>query len=460
MDEPLTWRAAEVHPDDRSRWPALSPAVRLLTAARLRIWGLRSALSLVDQGLTAGAGFGVNLLLARWMPSEVYGAFAVAFGGFLFASGFHNVLLLEPLSVIGPARHAEGLLGYFRAQIAAHAVVVGALSAGAVVTGLVMWRMSPGSHLAQAVIGGGLALPFLLLLWLARRFCYVLQRPMMAAKGSAFYLAFSLAGMFLLQQFGSLGPFTAFLPMGCGSLAAGGLVLWELGVQGGEGMESKSRLSWRKVLQENWKYSRWLVGSTVLFSISTQAQTLVAAGLLGLCDAGILRAMQIPSLAMTQVTTAAGLLVLPAFSFDFGQGSLERLRHKATLVSLGLVAGALCFAGLLAFLARPVEHVLFGGKYAAYAWLMPVLALIPVCSGLSMGYSMALRASQKPHFDLLANAVAAPVGVASAIVLTRWWGLAGAAASMVFSFIAASLVNLLSYRRDLANSEGLKETTQ
>src|SRR5260370_40120814 len=77
----------------------------LLTPAKLRVWGWRSAMSLVDQGLTSGAGFAVNLLLARWLAPESYGAFAVAFAGFLFVSGFHNVLLLEPISVMGPLRY-------------------------------------------------------------------------------------------------------------------------------------------------------------------------------------------------------------------------------------------------------------------------------------------------------------------------------------------------------------------
>src|SRR5580704_16536472 len=49
----------------------------VITPGRLRTWGWLSALSLVDQGLTSGASFGVNLLLARWMAPEVYGAFAV-----------------------------------------------------------------------------------------------------------------------------------------------------------------------------------------------------------------------------------------------------------------------------------------------------------------------------------------------------------------------------------------------
>jgi Na+-driven multidrug efflux pump len=63
-----------------------------------------------------------------------------------------------------------------------------------------------------------------------------------------------------------------------------------------------------------------------------------------------------------------------------------------------------------------------------------------------MGCSMALRASQKPHFDLIANAIAAPIGLLTAICFMRWWGIGGAAVSMVVSFAAASVVACLSYR--------------
>ena len=430
----------------------------LLTPAKLRVWGWRSAVSLVDQGLTSGAGLAVNLLLARWMAPEVYGAFAVAFAGFLFVSGFHNVLLLEPMSVMGPARYTSRLRTYFRAQIAVHAILVGALSGVLLYGGLILWRVAPGSPLIGATLGAGLALPFLLLAWLARRMCYVMQRPSLALMGSGLYLLFVVAGLLVLGRYGWLGSFTAFVLMGCGSILASGLLLWRLGLAERE-TAAEPGVTWRAVLRENWTYGRWLVGSTVLFSISTQTQTFLAAAFLGLGAAGILRAMQIPSLVMTQVTTAAGLLVLPAFSFDFGKGSIEKLRHKAMLVSLGLVVGALCFAGLLALFAGRAEHILFSGKYAPYAWLMPVLALMPVCAGFSMGYSMAMRASQKPHFDLLANAVAAPVGVASAICFIHWWGLAGAAASMVVSFFAAAAVNFFSYRHSLVSSKVATGTT-
>jgi O-antigen/teichoic acid export membrane protein len=208
-------------------------------------------------------------------------------------------------------------------------------------------------------------------------------------------------------------------------------------------------LSTRSVLKENWSYGRWLVGSAVLFALSTQTQTFLAAGLLGLSAAGIIRAMQIPALLVTQVTIAVGLLVLPAFSYDFGRGSTSRLRRKANLVSLGLAIGALCFAALLWLLAGHIEHLLYGGKYAGFAWLMPLLALTPVFTGLAMGYSMALRASQKPYFDLIANIFAAPVAIVSAIVFMHWWGIAGAVASLLLSFAVLTVLTLVCYRWSL-----------
>jgi O-antigen/teichoic acid export membrane protein len=409
-----------------------------VSAVSLRTWGLRSALSLTDQGLTSGAGFLVNLLLARMLRTEAYGAFAVAFTGYLFISGFHNVLLLEPMSVIGPSRHADDLPQYFRAQLAIHFLLTVALSAVALIAAAVVWRLAPGSPLSGAVLGAGLALPFLLLAWLARRMCYAVQRPSVALIGSGFYVSFVIAGLFALGHFGKLGSFTAFVLMGVGSALAAGLLLWRLGLlrwvpNGATGF------SWRAVLRENWVFGRWLVGSTLLYSISSQTQVFLVAGVLGLGAAGILRAMQIPSLVMTQVVFAAGLLVLPSFSYDFGKGSMQRLRHKAMLVSICLVGGVLTFAFILAIFAGQTERLLFGGRYAAYAHLMPILALIPAAIGFSTGYAMAIRASHRTHFDLVANAIAAPVGLISAVFFTRWWGIAGAAASMAVGFSAYAI---------------------
>lgn len=407
------------------------------------MWGWLSALSLVDQSLASGAGFGVNLLLARWMVPDVYGAFAVAFAGFLFVSGFHNVLLLEPMSVMGPSRHAGNLPAYFRAQMVVHAVLVGALSGVSLLGGLLLWKVVPASPLAGAVIGGSLALPFLLLAWLARRMCYVMRRPALAIQGSAFYLGFVGVGLFVLAHFGWLDPFSAFVLMGCGSLTSAGLLLLRLGLWS-HGKDD-AEISWSTGLAENWKYGKWLLMSTVLYSISSQTQMFLVAGMLGLSAAGVLRAMQLPSLVMAQVVTAAGMLILPALSRDYGRGAIQELKHKATLASAGLAGLACCFALLLAMGAGRLEHLLFGGRYAAHAWLMPLLALVPAAGGFYQGFSMALRSSRRPYFDLVANGIAAPVGLVSALIFVHLWGLAGAGASLVASMLALAMVSFVCF---------------
>jgi O-antigen/teichoic acid export membrane protein len=422
--------------------PAESPAFTI-TSASLVVWGMKSALSLTDQALTSGASFAVNLLLARWLPGEAYGAFAVAFAAYLVVTGFHNGLLLEPLSVMGPSRHSARLPSYFLAQIKLHVLLTGILTAAALFSGLILWKFTPQSPLISAILGAGITLPFLLFLWLTRRMCYVVQRPKIAVIGSACYLAFVVLGLFLLQHFEHLDAFTGFLLMGCGSLLSGIILTWLLGLS--RNTAGDGTISLREVLRENWTYGRWLAGGTVLSSVSSQMQTFLVAALLGLGAAGVFRAVQIPMLVMTQVVFAVGPVILPAFSYDFGRGAVFGMRRKASLVSLGLGTAALCFVVLMAMLAMPVEHLLFGDKYSAYAGLIWVLALIPVAQGFSLGFSMALRASQMPHFDLIANVIAAPVAVVSAIILIRWLGLKGAAISLVAGYATYAAVTIYVY---------------
>jgi O-antigen/teichoic acid export membrane protein len=276
--------------------------------------------------------------------------------------------------------------------------------------------------------------------------CYVMQRPALAIQGSAFYLGFVGVGLFVLARFAWLNSFTAFVLMGCGSLVSAGWLVLRLRLLS-QRDDRESGASWGPVLRENWKYGKWLVGSTVLFSISGQTQMFLVAGMLGLSAAGILRAMQLPSLVMTQVVMSTGPIFLPAFSSEFGRGVGKRIQHKALLVSVGLGVSALCFTGLLAVSAGRIEHIFFGGKYAAYAWLMPVLALVPAATGFNQGFSLALRATQRPHFDLIANALGAPIAVISSIFLMRWGGIGGAATSLVLSCSSIAIVTVFCYQR-------------
>jgi len=415
-----------------------------LTANRVRTWGIKSGVSIVDQGLVSGAGFLLSFLLARWLSSEAYGAFAVAFATLLFLSGFHNVLLLEPMSVMGPARYSNQASAYLAAQLKIHKLLGSLLAGALLLTALLMKLLEANRELAMATAASAFALPFFLMLWLVRRMAYMVQRPAIAGWASAGYFLLTLFGLLVLHTRNVLTPTTAFFVLGSAGLLSVALPLRQLGMLGARTVDP---CSWRAVAQENWNYGRWLVLSTALFSVAAQIQTYLAAGFLGLGAAGIFRAMQVPSLVMTQIVIAVGLLVLPSMSYEFGLGQLAQLRKKAVLASAFVTLLALGYAAFLALFADSIEHLLYGGKYSGYVRLIPILGLVPVCTGLAIGFSMAVRASQKPHFDLVANAISAPAGLITAAVFIKLWGLNGAALSLVAGFAAYAAVFCWSFKR-------------
>lgn len=420
-----------------------------LTANRIRTWGVKSGLSIVDQGLISGAGFLLSFLLARWLNSEVYGAFAVAYATLLFLSGFHNVLLLEPMSVMGPARYSDRTSAYFAAQCRIHKRLGALLASALLLMALFMKLLGANPELATATAASAFALPFFLLLWMVRRMAYMVHRPAVAGTASLVYFLLTLIGLFLLHARSALSPPTAFLLMGGAGLLSTVLPIRQLGMLGAKTDDPifSKACCWRAVAKENWNYGRWLVLSTALFSVAAQGQTYLAAGLLGLGAAGIFRAMQVPSLVMTQIVTGFGLLFLPSMSREFGLGQLSRMRREAVLASAFVTLIGLGYAAVLALFAVPIEHVLYGGKYSPYVRLIPILGWVPVCTGVALGFSMAVRASQKPHIDLVANAVSAPVGLITAAVFIKLWGINGAALSLVAGFAVYAAVFCWSFRK-------------
>lgn len=406
-------------------------------------WGIKGTLAVVDQGLTSLAGLVANLLLARWLVPEAYGAFAIGFTALLLASSVHASLVLEPMSVLGPARHPETLRAYLRTQVTAiHPRV--ALPGGAFLLVLGGAATSLGhGDLGSGIIGAGIAMPALLWLWTARRSAYVLGAPGAAAAGSGVSLGLTVAGLSLLGLVGHAGPVAAFGTIAVASICGTFVVLRASRPTSGE---HRAVLPWRGPLAEQWAYGRWMLAASVLIVAGTQGQTVLVAGAVGLEGAAILRAMLLPMLPLAQAIVALAMLALPVFSADAGRGDIAGLRRKAMLLSAGLAGAALVFELLLVAVHVPLERVLFGGKFAPEAGLIPLLGIVPVLTGLTTGFALALRAIQRPQHQLIVAAFVAPAGLGSAWYLSSIWGTAGAAAGIVIAYAISAVVTITLYR--------------
>src|SRR5262245_28135951 len=112
-------------------------------SARLTRWTAQGALALADQALFSGTGLAIHVLLARWLEPAAYGAFAVGFAIILLMAGPHNALIIEPMSVLGPARYADRLGRYIGMQVVLHLLVMFAVAAPLAVVGALVIALKP-----------------------------------------------------------------------------------------------------------------------------------------------------------------------------------------------------------------------------------------------------------------------------------------------------------------------------
>ena len=143
-----------------------------MTFPRMFIWVQKGGLAIVDQGLFAGTNFLLGILLARWLESAQYGAFAVAYSVFLLLSTFHTAVLTEPMLVFGANKYAGCFPQYLDLLTYGHRWITGVIGLLLALVALACWQFG-ADPLAQALTGLALAAPFILLMWLVRRAFYV-----------------------------------------------------------------------------------------------------------------------------------------------------------------------------------------------------------------------------------------------------------------------------------------------
>jgi hypothetical protein len=132
-----------------------------LFMARLKTWGIKGGLSVLDQGLYSGANFVMNILLARWLLPSHYGVFSIAFAVYLFAYQIHNAIIIEPMSVLGLAKMHHRLPNYLRDQIKIHFVVSLLAGFAIMVIGLIVIAFD--QILGRVIIILGMVLSLILL---------------------------------------------------------------------------------------------------------------------------------------------------------------------------------------------------------------------------------------------------------------------------------------------------------
>ena len=212
--------------------------------------------SVADQATFSGTNFALNVLLARWLTSEGYGSFSVAWSVCLILAAVHNALIIEPMMVVGPSDFGTRLGSYLKRVTKLNVATV-------FVMGLVAAGASVFYHdlaVRDALSALGLALPGYLFLITCRREQYIIDRPIRAFYLSLAYAFLLSAALVALHSSGELVAWNAVLVTGVSLPVA----MWALFRRDLPFDFQPSPHTLAEISIAHWGYGKWLFASALL----------------------------------------------------------------------------------------------------------------------------------------------------------------------------------------------------
>ncbi len=398
-------------------------------------WLQREGFAVGDQALFYGANFAINILLARWLTTSAYGAFAVSLSVFYLAGGLHTAVLTEPMMVFGARkynheyRHYLGLLLRFHWPLAL--MTAAAMAAAGVVVNLAGSR-----EMAAALWGVAVASPFILFAWFIRPASYVCHEAQWAALGSGVYAGVALTGLWLLRAMGLLSAASAFVAMGFAS-TVGALITTAMLRPRWKASEAKA-VTVRGVLDDHRGYGSWNAIATVTQWSSGQILFVLTPIFLDLKAAaaiGVATTLMRPLFPMIRSIT---LLMLPRVSVEIAKrGDRHELRNYVRNWFYTCVGGALFYTIAISALYEPISRHLLGNKYHGYVAVVFLFGLAYTASAAIQVLCVVIRAAEATRLIAVIWALPGVVTLVLAFPALLERSLLGVAGVFTLSYMVA-----------------------
>jgi len=426
-----------------SETTAAAPVPRLWRGESLALtirWAFNAGYAVLDQLLFALSNFAINVVMARWLTPQDYAAFTLAYTIFLILGTVHTALLADPLVVFGAGKYKDHLNHYHRSVLRAHWQLAGAASLLLGACGVALLALNQ-REIGLALLAVAVASPFILLLWLMRRSCYVRVEPHLAAAGSLAYLVILVAGAYMLYRGNLLSVAAAFALMAIGGAAAALLIRVTLSFPGSD--TNRSSID-REVATDHWAYGRWAIGTGLLGAVMLQLYYFVMPAWHMLEGTATLKALTNCAMPALQSYWALSVLMVPKLVRVRGTPAFGGLIR--TLFTLYSIA-ALGYWALLGIFHGPLVRAMYGGRYESESSLLWGLGLLPLAAAGVSVVESALRALARSDAIFRAYVFAAAATIAIGVPLTFAWGVGGAIAGLLIAHAVAMLFIASALRR-------------
>jgi O-antigen/teichoic acid export membrane protein len=409
-------------------------------AARAR-WALKGAWAVLDQGLFALSNFGVNVVLARWLAPQDYGAFTLAYAVFLLLGTFHTALLAEPMVVYGSGKYRDKISVYLGVLMQGHwlLTVIASLILAAAGVGLTLLGQRT---VAMALFALAVSTPFILLLWLMRRSCYIRVQPHLAASGGLLYMTIVMGGAYLLYRESWLSAPAALILMAGASLAS---AVWLRSTLPFRFAAAEPGAFRRGVAADHWAYGRWAVGTGLLGVVILNLYYVLMPLRHGLESTATLKALMNIVMPAIHTYIALSIVIVPVLVRTRETPQFGAMVRRLVMLAC---SGAVAYWLMLGLLHQYIVRWLYGGLYAADSHLLWLLGLVPVGCAATSILEGALRALERSDEVFRAYLISTVSTCVVGIPLMLIWGTTGAVVGLLISFMLVVGSMLWSIRTD------------
>jgi O-antigen/teichoic acid export membrane protein len=394
----------------------------------------------------------MNLLLARWLSLEQYGAFAVAYSGFLLFLMLYGACVYEPLIVFGSGRHAERFQEYFGLLARGNILVLAGFSCLMFASSFLLRRFLP-SGVEADFKALSLAAPFVLVTLLGRGGFYARMKAGQAAWGGAVYFVALIAAITVLRWDDRLSGSTAFLSMGLAGLASNVFLLYRIGFTW---RATPGTLRMKQVWADHWGYGRWALASALVAWFPQNIYYALLPAKTGLEGAAALRALTNLINPVLQTLAALAAVLIPALVRHHQQGGIIKMRSTMRTLTVLLIPGSVVYL-LALWLGRSLLfQLLYAGKYQEYkTWPLLLTGLVPITVTAAIIVGSALRALEKPKWILWSYVASTVSVIVIGLPLTLHSGVLGATESLFMSSLLAAVTMAWFFHR--ATSAGSQD---
>lgn len=376
---------------------------------------LAPALAISDQAIYALTNLGLQIIVARSISAEEFGAYSVASTFFFIAALLHQTCIIEPMFVFTARRYGSESTAYTARLRRGWSVIFGAamLLVG-LALGCVAWLLG-SLPLAESFWGFALATPALLYLLLLRRMAFLLARIDIAVGGGLIYglVLFGTAGA--VRWSGHMTAFTGVCLSGIAAAIAAAAVLALIPRPAPGGPPPAD------MALQHMRYGRWAMGSEGVNWLIVNGPILVLPLWFGLSASGHFRVLNLLFMPLQQVVSALTSILLRRYAS--GQQEADSMQTVLKYV-LMLLAGATVYSILAVQFGPGLAPWMVGTSYVVEPRWLLLGATSTTCFVSAQGFMVALRAREQSHQVLLVHVLVLAV-VAGLLPEVAAFGISG-----------------------------------